>query len=165
MLRNDAASVLTHFVYDGTKEKCIKVFNSGSSVFFLHQLSSLLKNLIVKPLCILTNLSENWNALNVSKMFKRKYLFWGQNTYLCFHNFVHVKAHQWTNLAVYPNLNFGQYLTVCARLGRLVLMLTFNEGGLGGGLLWLSLLLCVMVKLRSLFSCRVSLGKKCVETC
>ncbi len=69
---------------------------------------------------------------------------------------------------IYPNRYLGQYLT-CVRLGAVpAWTFAFARGGLGGGgggAFLLSLLLSVMVKPRSPLSCRLTLGKKWVETC
>lgn len=68
-------------------------------------------------------------------------------------------------LWTYPNLYLGQYLA-CVRLCVVpAWMFAFATGGFGGGAFLLSVLLSVMVKPCSFLSCRLSLGRKCVETC
>lgn len=64
---------------------------------------------------------------------------------------------------IYPNLNFGQYLTVRVCFCPVFIV---TLGAWGFGRIWvLSCSLSVIVKPCSSFMCRFILGRKCVDTC
>lgn len=113
----------------------------------------------------LTHFMVTWNGLNVINNHCR---FCGRVHHFYCKYVCSASMNRAEPSDIYPNRYLGQYLT-CVRLGAVpAWTLAFTTGGLGGGgggAFLLSLLLSVMVKPRSPLSCRLTLGKKCVETC